>query len=78
MKEKISITLSSDILAKLDKMAGPNGSRSALIEGIVRQYLRAQPRGEVHRRDLDRLNLAAERLNAEAADVLEYQLREED
>lgn len=73
MKEKTSITLSSDVLAKLDSLAGPDGSRSAVIESIVRQYLRERSRREVQARDLERLNKGADRLNAEAADVLGYQ-----
>lgn len=77
MKEKTSITLSSDVLAKLDSLAGQNGSRSAVIESIVRQYLRERTRREVQARDLDRLNKAADRLNAEAADVLGYQFGDE-
>jgi metal-responsive CopG/Arc/MetJ family transcriptional regulator len=74
MKEKTSITLSSDVLAKLDSLAGQNGSRSAVIELIVRQYLRERTRREIQARDLDRLNKAADRLNAEAIDVLGYQI----
>ena len=77
MKEKTSITLSSDVLVKLDSLAGQNGSRSAVIESIVRQYLRERTRREVQARDLDRLNKAADRLNAEAADVLGYQFGDE-
>jgi len=77
MKEKTSITLASDVLAKLDSLAGENGSRSAVIESIVRQYFRERTRREVQARDLDRLNKAADRLNAEAADVLGYQFGDE-
>ena len=77
MKEKTSITLSSDVLAKLDSLAGQNGSRSAVIESIVRQYLRERTRSEVQARDLERLNKAADRLNAEAVDVLGYQFGDE-
>jgi len=77
MKEKTSVTLSSEVLAKLDRLAGAHRSRSALIESIVREYLGERARKEVQARDLDRLNKAAERLNAEAADVLGYQFAEE-
>jgi metal-responsive CopG/Arc/MetJ family transcriptional regulator len=77
MKEKTSITLSSEVLAKLDSLVGQNGSRSAVIESIVKQYLRERTRREVQARDLDRLNKAADRLNAEAADVLGYQFGDE-
>lgn len=73
MKEKTSITLSSDLLAGIDRLAGPQGSRSAFIERVLRRYLREQALAYYHARDLERINHAAERLNAEAADVLDYQ-----
>ena len=38
MKEKTSITLSSDILVKVDRMAGSKLSRSAVIEQALRDY----------------------------------------
>ncbi len=73
MKQKTSITLSSDVLAKVDDLAGSKLSRSALIEGVLRSYFRDRARRKVHSRDLERINAAADRLNAEAAEVLEYQ-----
>jgi hypothetical protein len=36
--------------------------------------LRQQARAELNARDLERINRAAESLNAEAADALEYQV----
>jgi len=77
MKEKTSITLSSDILVKVDNLAGFKLSRSALIEQVLRKYFRQRARKEVQARDLERINAAADRLNSEAADVLEYQSSEE-
>jgi metal-responsive CopG/Arc/MetJ family transcriptional regulator len=77
MKEKTSITLSPDLLAGIDRLAGPQGSRSAFIERVLRRYLREQVRAEAHARDLERINQAAERLNSEAADVLDYQAPED-
>ncbi len=76
MKAKTSITLSPDILAKLDDLAGSNLSRSALIEQVLRHYFRERTRRKVQARDLERINAAADRLNSEAADVLEYQSSE--
>jgi metal-responsive CopG/Arc/MetJ family transcriptional regulator len=73
MKQKTSITLSSDILARVDDLAGSNLSRSALIEQVLRNYFRERTRRKVQARDLERINAAADRLNLEAADVLEYQ-----
>jgi len=77
MKEKTSITLSRDILAGIDRLAGTKHSRSAFIERVLRDYLRERARAAVSARDLARLNAAEEPLNAEAADVLDYRAPEE-
>lgn len=77
MKEKTSITLSSDILAKVDHLAGSKLSRSAFIERVLRSYFRERSRRKVQARDLERINAAADRLNSEAAEVLEYQASED-
>ncbi len=77
MKEKTSITLSRDVLVKIDRLAGPKSSRSAMIEHILRRYLAQRTRQEIHARDLKKINDAADELNAEAADVLDYQVSED-
>ncbi len=77
MKEKTSITLSSELLAKIDHLAGAKVSRSALIEHVLRNYFRERTRRKTHARDLARINAAADRLNSEVAEVLEYQSAEE-
>src|SRR5438445_11179230 len=68
MKEKTSVTLSKDVLVSIDRLAGSKHSRSAVIERVLRRFLREQGRAQAQARDLDRLNHAAEQLNAEAAD----------
>jgi len=73
MKEKTSITLSSEVLARIDRLAGSRQSRSAFIESVLRRYLLERERAAVQARDLERINQAADQLNAEAADVMEYQ-----
>lgn len=73
MKEKTSITLSRDLLQQIDEIAGEQRSRSAFIERILRQYLRQRQRAAIQARDLEILNSSADRLNQEAADVLDYQ-----
>ena len=78
MKEKTSITLSQDILKGIDRLAGSSQSRSAVIERILRKYLRERSAAAVRARDLERINAAAKRLNREAADVLDYQVLEQD
>jgi metal-responsive CopG/Arc/MetJ family transcriptional regulator len=73
MKEKTSITLSRDVLAKVDKLGGRQKSRSAVIEWMLQEYLRQRKRAEIHARDLEILNRAADRLNSEAEETLDYQ-----
>lgn len=73
MKEKTSITLSKDLLARVDRLAGSKQSRSAFIERVLRKYLQDRRRARIHARDLELLNQAADRLNREADEVLEYQ-----
>ena len=73
MKEKTSITLSGEILAGIDRLAGSKHSRSAFIERVLRRYLRERARAAIQARDLERINAASERLNTEAADVMDYQ-----
>lgn len=73
MKEKTSITLSSDILSDIDRLAGSKHSRSAYIESILRRYLRQRQRAHIHAQDREKIDCAADQLNSEAADVLEYQ-----
>jgi metal-responsive CopG/Arc/MetJ family transcriptional regulator len=76
MKEKISITLSSDLLAKIDRLAGSKLSRSAFIERVLRTYFSERNRRKMHARELNRINAAADRLNAEAKEILAYQALE--
>ena len=73
MKEKTSITLSPDVLRDIDRLAGSKYSRSAVIEQAVRSYLKERERAFIYARDLEILNRAADRLNAEAEDVLKDQ-----
>jgi metal-responsive CopG/Arc/MetJ family transcriptional regulator len=73
MKEKTSITLSRDVLNGIDRLAGSRKSRSAVIEQVLRLYLRQQERARIDARDLEILNRASDRLNAEVEDVLKDQ-----
>lgn len=76
MKEKTSITLSSDVLAGIDRLAGSKHSRSAFIEQVLRRYLRERACAAVRARDLELINESADHLNLEAAEVLDYQASE--
>ena len=73
MKQKTSITLSEDILKTLRRAARKGESRSETIERLLRESLLASERSAADRRDLELINRHADRLNAEAEDVLEYQ-----
>jgi metal-responsive CopG/Arc/MetJ family transcriptional regulator len=73
MKEKTSITLSSDVLAQVDRNAGSKASRSAFIESVLREYFKAKVRAAINARDLELINANADYLNREMDDVLNYQ-----
>jgi len=73
MKEKTSITLSSDVLAQVDRNAGSKASRSAFIESVLREYFKAKVREAINARDLELINANADYLNREMEDVLKYQ-----
>ena len=73
MKEKTSITLSSDVLAQIDRNAGSASSRSAFIEEVLRGYFKEKLRQALHQRDLELINANADHLDREAMDVLRYQ-----
>lgn len=73
MKQKTSITLSSDVLAEIDRCAGSSSSRSAFIEGIVREYFKEKVRQAINQRDMEIINANADYLNSEMEDVLRYQ-----
>jgi metal-responsive CopG/Arc/MetJ family transcriptional regulator len=74
MKMKTSVTLSEDVLKLIDKNARGEKNRSAFIEAAVRAYLNAMGRRRRDQEDLATINRLAEKLNAEAGDVLGYQV----
>lgn len=73
MKQRISITLSKDVLEKIDHLACSKSSRSDFIERVLREDLCQHGKAALRVRDLERINNAADRLNLEAAEVLSYQ-----
>lgn len=74
MRVKTSVTLSEDLLDELDQLLGGRGSRSAVLEQALREFLANRRRRQRDGRDLEILNSNAEALNREAMDVLEYQV----
>lgn len=73
MKVKTSVTLSEELLEQLDHLVGPDGSRSAVMERALKQYLVNRARGKRDAEDLEILNREADTLNDEAIEVLSYQ-----
>lgn len=74
MKVKTSITLSEELLHKIDALSSQYGTRSALIEQAVRDFLATAAKRTREAQDLEIFNQRAEALNAEATDVLSYQI----
>ena len=74
MKVKTSVTLSEELIRQIDALSSQYGTRSALIEQAVRDFLATQVKRRRDAQDLEILNRRAEALNAEAEDVLSYQV----
>ena len=72
MKEKTSITLSSDLLAEVDRNSGSK-TRSAYIEQVLREHFKAKVREAIHARDLELINAHADHLSRESQDLDQYQ-----
>ncbi len=71
-KAKTSVTLSSNLLKVIDRLAGSN-QRSAWIEIAVRAYAKRELRRERRARELELLNRHAGALNAEGDASAMYQ-----
>jgi len=75
MKVKTSITLSKDLLREIDaRVEAQQRSRSEFIEEAVRAYLAHADRLTLQAREAALLREHAAALNAEMADILEYQV----
>lgn len=72
MKVKTSISLSSDILEKVQTITS-EGNRSDFIEKAIDFYLNTLQRDIRNKKDLEILNISATRLNSEALDTLGFQ-----
>jgi metal-responsive CopG/Arc/MetJ family transcriptional regulator len=73
MKKKIFVTLSSDVLANVDRDAGSRASRSAFIESVLRDYVKTNVREAIHARDLELINAHVDYLTRESSDLDQYQ-----
>jgi metal-responsive CopG/Arc/MetJ family transcriptional regulator len=70
VRVKTSVTLPADLLATIDQVST---NRSAFVERAARAYLARLDKARREARDIEIINRNAERLNAEALDVLGYQ-----
>ncbi len=73
MKSKTSVTLSEDLLVRLKRAARRGESRSETIERLLRERLSEEAARRAREREVAQINRHADALNAEAADVLDYQ-----
>ena len=74
MKVKTSVTLSEEVLAAIDRQSAGFRSRSEFLEASAREFLTRLARAATERQDLEIINRRAAVLNAEAEDVLSYQV----
>jgi len=73
MKQKTSITLAPETIRAVDEVAGETSNRSRVIEQAVLEFLERRKRHLREARDLEILDAAADELNREIEDVLDYQ-----
>jgi metal-responsive CopG/Arc/MetJ family transcriptional regulator len=78
MKAKTSLTLSEDLLASIDKLAGPKVSRSAYIEQILRDFVERRAQARKAAREVAAINRHAAQLNVEMVDTLSFQANSAD
>ena len=75
MKVKTSITLSKELLREIDaRVEAQQRSRSEFIEEALREFLAHADRTALQVREAALLRKHARSLNAEMADVLEFQV----
>ena len=68
------MTLDGGLLQGIDEHASEYRSRSEFIETAVQYFIAHLEREEAERRDVEIFNRRADALNAEAEDVLGYQV----
>lgn len=73
MKQKLSLTLSEDLLTTIDRLAGPEISRSSYIEQILRDFVEGRAQARRAARETAAINRHAAKLNAGMKDALSYQ-----
>jgi metal-responsive CopG/Arc/MetJ family transcriptional regulator len=74
MKVKTSVTLSAATIQAIDELAGPETTRSGIIEQAVMEFVQRRHRQLREQKDLEILNRCAEQLNREVEDILAFQV----
>jgi metal-responsive CopG/Arc/MetJ family transcriptional regulator len=74
MKIKTSITLTDTLVARMDKICGGAGRRSAFVEEAIHAKLADISHRQREAEDLVILNRLADELNKESKDVLDWQV----
>jgi metal-responsive CopG/Arc/MetJ family transcriptional regulator len=75
MKMKTSITLSDELLKAIDHYGQAYKNRSDFIEAAIWAFVKQIVRNQENASDMEIINKNAKLLNAEALDVLDYQVR---
>jgi metal-responsive CopG/Arc/MetJ family transcriptional regulator len=78
MKSKTSLTLSEDLVASIDKLAGAKMSRSAYIEQILREFVDRRAQARKSAREVAAINRHSAQLNSEMSDALTFQVNSAD
>jgi len=73
MRAKTSVSLTNELLAEIDRLAGPRANRSEFLEAAAWDRIARLKRQRRNARDRRILSQQARKLNAEALDVLQYQ-----
>lgn len=75
MKVKTSVTLSDELIKVIDHYGQDYKNRSEFIEAAIWAFIKQIVRNQQNARDIEIINRNADRLNAEALDVLTYQVQ---
>jgi metal-responsive CopG/Arc/MetJ family transcriptional regulator len=75
MKVKTSVTLSGELVHSIDQYGKDYKNRSDFIEAAVQTFIKQIIRRQQDSHDIEIINQNESRLNEEASDVLDYQIR---
>lgn len=73
MRVRTSITLPTELLIKVDALAGRKHKRSQIVESALRDYVAKENRDELNKRDIKIINRNADLINKQVEETLEFQ-----